>query len=380
MYNGLGFLAMKNMFEFLIDSSDTKSNARSGKFTTPHGSFSTPCFMPCGTKGAVKTLTPDELKTVGCEIMLANTFHLWLRPGGDFVESQGGLHKWIGWDGPMLTDSGGFQVFSLSSKRKIDDDGVTFQSPIDGSTHRLTPEKAVEIQEQLGADIIMAFDDCPPADAERDYIKKSMARTHEWLGRCIKAHKRKDQALFPIVQGGVFADLRRESARIITETHVAEGYAIGGVAVGESKEHMWEAVEAAEPLLPRERPRYLMGVGEPLDIIEAVSRGMDMFDCVIPTRLARHGSFWTEVGRHSITNSEFTKSGKPLQQNCNCYTCKNFSTSYIRHLMIEREMLGHRLLTIHNLYFLLNLLRNIRVAIADGSFQGFAKKFTSKFV
>lgn len=366
------------MFEFKISASDKNSLARTGVFKTPHGEIRTPCFMPCGTKGAVKTLTPDELKNLGCEIILGNTFHLMLRPGADLVERMGGLHKWIGWDRPMLTDSGGFQVFSLSKLRKIDDNGVTFQSPIDGSSHLLTPEKSVEIQEKLGADIIMAFDECPTGDADHEYAKKAMDRTHEWAIRSLKAKKRKDQALFPIIQGATHLDLRIESAKFIGSLD-APGIAVGGVAVGEPKPYIKKVLETVSPILPKEKPHYLMGVGEPLDILNAVELGIDMFDCVLPTRLARHGSFWNQEGRRSITKSEYMNSAKPLSKNCECYTCKNFSASYLRHLMIEKEILGHRLLTIHNLHFLLNLMRKIQKTIADGSFSALKKDFESHF-
>lgn len=335
--------------------------------------------MPCGTKGSVKTLTPDELKSLGCEIVLANTFHLMLRPGGAKIKHFGGLHRWIAWNGPILTDSGGFQVFSLSKIRKIDDRGVIFRSPIDGSTHLLTPEKSIKIQEQLGADIIMAFDDCAPADADKTYTKEAMKRTHEWLLRSFKAKTRNNQALFPIIQGGKFSDLRKESAKFMCGFDTP-GIAIGGVAVGESKKDMWDAVEAASPLLPKNRPHYLMGVGEPVDILEAVSRGMDMFDCVLPTRLARHGSFWThQGGRKNITRSEYANKNTALEKKCACYTCKNFSASYLRHLMREKEILGHRLLTIHNLHFLLDLMRNIQNAIKNNAFSKFSKKFIKDF-
>ncbi|MFA6521853.1 MAG: tRNA guanosine(34) transglycosylase Tgt [Candidatus Gracilibacteria bacterium] len=366
------------MFDFDVRAKDASSRARTGTFSTPHGNFSTPIFMPCGTKGAVKTLTPDELKSVGCEIILGNTFHLMLRPGEELVQKMGGLHKWIAWDRPMLTDSGGFQVFSLSNMRKITDEGVTFKSPIDGSSHFISPEKAIEIQEKLGADIIMAFDECPPSTCDRDYAHKSMVRTHEWLNRCIKAKKRSDQALFPIVQGAVYKDLRQEAAKFISQID-CPGIAIGGVAVGESKEQMFEVIETVTPLLPLNKPRYLMGVGEPTDILNAVAAGIDMFDCVLPTRLARHGSFWTEFGRESIDKSENQKSERPLGENCACYTCKNFSRSYLRHLMIEKEILGHRLLTIHNLHFLLDLIHNIRKNIEEGTFENLRKDFLAKF-
>lgn len=366
------------MFEFQITSADDFSSARTGIFTTPHGSFRTPAFMPCGTKGSVKTLTPDELKNLGCEIILANTFHLMLRPGGEIVEKMGGLQKWTDWNGPMLTDSGGFQVFSLSRLRKIDDDGVAFQSPIDGGTHFLTPEKSIAIQEQLGADIIMAFDECPPADAEKSVAGKAMERTHAWAHRSFKAKTRKDQALFPIVQGAVYPDLRKESAKFITGLD-APGYAIGGVAVGETKEQMREVMETVCPLLPKVKPRYLMGIGEPDDMLAAIACGVDMFDCVAPTRLARHGSFWDDFGRHSITNSQYRESKKPLMENCKCYTCSRFTASYLHHLLVEKEILGARLLTIHNLNFLIDLLRQSRKAIEEKTFQNFTKNFLSQF-
>lgn len=353
------------MFEFEILAEDAHSKARTGKFHTPHGAFETPCFVPCGTKGTVKTLTPDELKSLGCEIVLANTFHLMLRPGGETVQHMGGLHDWTGWNGPMLTDSGGFQVFSLERIRKIEDNGVIFQSPIDGSTHVLTPEKSIEIQEQLGADIIMAFDDCPPGNADYAYAKKSLARTHEWAKRSLKAKKRKDQALFPIVQGATHEDLRKDSAKFMADLNTS-GIAIGGVAVGEPKPYMMRAVDIVEPFLPKSKPRYLMGIGEPVDLIEAVRGGMDIFDCVLPTRLARHGSFLTKNGRHDIGNKKFVLAKKPLDQKCHCYACQKFSAGYIQHLMREREMLGARLLTIHNLHFLLELMRQIRAAIKHG--------------
>ncbi len=366
------------MFEFNITAKDPSSEARCGIFNTPHGSFSTPVFMPCGTKGAVKTITPDELKAVGCEIILGNTFHLMLRPGGELISKMGGLHKWISWYRPMLTDSGGFQVFSLSKIRSINDDGAIFQSPIDGSTHALTPEKSIEIQEQLGADIIMAFDDCPPATADKTYVLESMERTHKWAKRCFEAKKRRDQALFPIVQGAIYPDLRRESAKFMTQLD-AHGFAIGGVAVGEAKPAMWEAVNAAAPILPKEKPRYLMGVGEPADIVQAVGLGMDMFDCVLPTRLARHGSFWTNTGRKDIEKNACAALDEPLEKNCGCLACAHFSKIYLHHLMREKEILGHRLLTIHNLYFLIDLMRKIREEISKGTFQTFSKNFITAF-
>lgn len=321
---------------------------------------------------------------LGCEIILSNTFHLMLRPGAENIAERGGLHKWIGWDGPILTDSGGFQVFSLSDKlgnrphgliKSITDEGVTFQSPIDGSTHALSPERSIQIQEQLGADIIMAFDECSPGQAEKSTVKSAMERTHQWALRSLQAKKRKDQALFPIVQGGIFEDLRTTSAKFISQLD-APGFAIGGVAVGESKEHVQSIVQFTAPLLPKDRPRYLMGIGEPDDLVAAVAAGCDMFDCVIPTRLARHGNFFREDGsRASVTKSEFAKSDAPLAESCKCYTCSKFTVSYLRHLMVEGEILGHRLLTIHNLHFLLDLMRKIRHHIEANTYEKFSHKF-----
>lgn len=334
--------------------------------------------MPCGTKGSVKTLTPDELENIGCEIILANTYHLMLRPGSEVIEKIGGLHQWISWKKPLLTDSGGFQVFSLSRLRKINQDGVTFQSHIDGSTHILTPERSVAIQEQLGADIIMAFDECPPGNATYAEAKKAMERTHEWLKRSLKSKNRTDQAFFPIIQGGTFPDLRKISAEFVTQFKT-QGIAIGGVAVGEPKEKIQAVIETVSPILPKEKPRYLMGVGEPTDMLLAISYGLDMFDCVLPTRLARHGSFVTLHGRKSIFRNQYLASQKPLDPECLCPTCQKFSQSYLRHLMIEKEILGPRLLTIHNLFFLLKLLRNARMAITERTFANFLKNFVSEF-
>lgn len=348
------------MFEFEIIGQDEGSLARVGKFHTPHGSFETPCFMPCGTKGAVKTLTPDELKNIGCEIILANTFHLTMRPGEELIAKMGGLHKWMAWQGPMLTDSGGFQVFSLNHINRITDEGVEFQSPIDGDKIFLSPKRSIEIQEKLGADIIMAFDQCPPATADYEEVKKAVTRTHLWAVECFEAKKRNDQALFPIIQGGVFEDLRKESVKFITSLD-APGYAVGGLAVGERREERNRMLEIITPLLPNNKPRYLMGIGEPEDLKKAVALGFDMFDCVLPTRLARHGSFWDKKGeKQSIRNAHFARDLKPLFENCPCYTCQHFSRSYLRHLMMEGEILGHRLLTIHNLTFLIDFTRSLR--------------------
>ncbi|PJC36944.1 tRNA guanosine(34) transglycosylase Tgt [Candidatus Peregrinibacteria bacterium CG_4_9_14_0_2_um_filter_53_11] len=366
------------MFEFTIHDRDPKSQARTGSFQTPHGIIETPCFMPCGTKGTVKSFMPHELKEMGCQIMLSNTYHLMLRPSSELVAKMGGLHKWIQWDRPILTDSGGFQVFSLGHMSKIKDEGVTFNSHINGSKYLLTPERAIKIQEELGADIIMAFDECAPADADERYTRGAMERTHQWFSRCIESKTRSDQALFPIIQGGTFPELRKASAAFLTSFDTP-GIALGGVAVGEGKEEMWRAVETVMPFLPDGKPHYLMGVGDPADVVKAVMYGMDMFDCVLPTRLARHATFWDETGRRiSMTRAAFIDDPAPLIASCTCACCKNFSRSYLRHLMIEREILGARLLSIHNLHFLLELMRQIRQAIKEDRLHTIYERFHSQ--
>lgn len=362
------------LFQFTIGKQDRNTEARTGVFSTPHGDFHTPCFMPCATKGAVKTLTPDELRDIGCEIILSNTYHLTLRPGEDLIAKMEGLHKWMNWKGPILTDSGGFQVFSLGKIRQITDDGVEFQSPLNGKKIFLSPEKSIEIQEKLGADIIMAFDECSPGNSSYEYAKKAMLRTHKWAIRSLKAKKNKNQTIFPIIQGGIYDDLRIQSAKFMVNLDALAGIAIGGLAVGESKDDMYRVLRITIPLIPKEKLRYLMGVGTPDDIIRAVKLGVDMFDCALPTRLARHGGFWDSfvkegVNAKNILSSKYTEDPNPLAQNCKCYTCRNFSRSYLRHLIQEKEILGHRLLTIHNLYFLIELLRNIRKKIQDGAFS-----------
>ncbi len=373
------------MFDFKVKKSDPVSMARTGIFKTPHGDIQTPVFMPVGTKASVKTLSSEDLQTLDAEIILANTYHLYLRPGEKLIKKMGGLHKWMNWNGPILTDSGGFQVFSLAQKKgltknnhikatvKIDENGVEFKSHLDGSLHYFTPEKAIKIQNDLGADIIMAFDECAPADSSKKYFKQAMARTHDWALRCKRAHKSTKQALFPIVQGGLHKDLREESAKFMNSLDLP-GNAIGGLSVGESKSQMYEMVETVVPHLDKNKPRYLMGVGTPEDLLEAVDRGIDMFDCVHPTRMARHGSFWTEHGQFSIKNEQFRADSSPLQKSCKCPTCKNYSKSYLRHLIFEKEIAGLRLMTIHNLHFLLNLMSHIREHIKKGTFQKFKKQ------
>jgi queuine tRNA-ribosyltransferase len=353
------------MFEFQITSENNR--ARAGIFNTPHGDLQTPVFAPVGTQATVKTLTPEQLKGINASLVLSNTYHLYLRPGDEVVRDMGGLHKFMQWPNPMLTDSGGFQVFSLSKTRKIDDDGVTFKSHIDGSTHRFTPEKSIAIQENLGADIIMAFDECSdPNDAA--YSKIAMDRTHLWAERSIRAKTRADQALFGIVQGGINADLRAESAKFISSLDTP-GIAIGGLSVGETKEEMHNMLDVVVPLLPENKPRYLMGVGTPEDLINGVARGIDIFDCVLPTRLARHHSAFAPEGRLNMMNATFARDTRPLDEACDCYTCQTFTRAYIRHLIIAKELLAGTLLSIHNLRALIRLMEEIRVRIFDGTFE-----------
>ncbi len=396
------------MFEFKITHKDPKSLARTGTFKTPHGLIHTPVFMPVGTKATVKTLSSEDIKELNADIILANTYHLYLRPGEKLIKKMGGLHKWMNFNGPILTDSGGFQVFSLGDENgfklknpqtqfkttvKIEENGVWFKSHLDGSKHYLTPEKATQIQHDLGADIIMAFDECAPADSTKKYFKEAMQRTHNWALKCKKEHsklsnKKKSipgnehknpQALFPIVQGGLYKDLRIESAKFTNDLNLP-GNAIGGLSVGESKNKMLEMIEVTVPHLDIQKPRYLMGVGTPEDLFECVERGIDMFDCVHPTRMARHGAFWNESGRFSIRNEKFKTDKNPLQKNCACETCKSYTRSYLRHLIFENEILGLRLMTIHNLHFLLNLMRQIREHIAKGTLSTFKKNFLKKFL
>jgi queuine tRNA-ribosyltransferase len=354
-----------------------QGSARAGIFSTPHGDILTPVFAPVGTQATVKAVSPAQLKETGASLVLANTYHLYLRPGADLVADHGGLHSFMQWDGPMLTDSGGFQVFSLSDTRKVDEEGVTFKSHIDGSTHRLTPELSIAVQEKLGADIIMAFDECAVPD-DRAYNQKSMARTHAWLERCVVAKTRPDQALFGIVQGGIFPELRRESAKFISAMGLP-GSAIGGLSVGESKAQMHAMLEVVDPLLPRDKPRYLMGVGSPEDLINCVMRGIDIFDCGLPTRLARHQAVFTITGRVNLMNSANTRVMKPIEETCECYTCQHFTRAYLRHLIIAKEMLASTLLSIHNIQFLITLMANTRRSIMNGTFTAFADEFLAGY-
>jgi queuine tRNA-ribosyltransferase len=344
---------------------------------TPHGDVPTPIFCPVGTQATVKTLSPRELVELDAPMILGNTYHLFLRPGADLIARMGGLHRFMGWDRAILTDSGGFQVFSLQEMRRVDDNGVTFRSHLDGAEHRFTPERVIEIQEQLGSDIAMVLDECAePHDYE--YNVRAIRRTHLWAERCLKAHTRPDQAVFGIVQGGIFDDLRAESARVLTGMDFP-GYAIGGLSVGESKEDMLRVLDGVVPLLPEDKPRYLMGVGAPEDLVEGVARGIDIFDCVLPTRLARNGAVFTPDGRMNLRNAAWKEDPRPIQEGCGCYTCRHFTRAYLRHLLMSGEVLGLRLNTIHNIHFILDLMRGIRRAIEDGRFAEFRQSFWSRY-
>jgi queuine tRNA-ribosyltransferase len=351
----------------------TDGRARAGRLRTPHGEIPTPIFMPVGTQATVKAVSPRDLLGLDAKIILANTYHLYLRPGDALIAELGGLHEFMAWDRPILTDSGGYQVFSLSQMREIDDDGVTFRSHIDGSQHRFTPEKAIAIQENLGADIIVCLDECAPAD-DYDYNVAALARTHAWAERCRAAKTRADQALFGIVQGGVFPDLRTRSARFLTDLGF-DGYAIGGLSVGETKPQMHAMLEVVDPILPAAQPRYLMGVGTPPDLVECVARGVDMFDCVYPTRVARNGGAMTRTGRLNIRNARFADDPRPIDAGCGCYTCAHFSRAYLRHLIKAREILGLHLLTLHNLHLMLTIAQEIRQAVLDGTFEAYRAAF-----
>ncbi len=365
------------MFEFTITATDPSSAARTGVFATPHGDLITPVFAPVGTQATVKTLTPRDLHALGATLVLANTYHLYLRPGVELIRDFGGVHAFMGWSGPMLTDSGGFQVFSLALMRKLDPDGVTFRSHIDGSLHRFTPESAIASQEALGADIIMCLDECAePLD--RKYNEEALRRTHAWAARCRAAHKRPDQALFGIVQGGIFGDLRIESATTLTALDFP-GYAIGGLSVGETKEQMYATLDLTVPALPAHKPRYLMGVGAPEDIIEGVARGIDIFDCVLPTRVARNGGLFTRQGRLNLRNARYAADPLPVEPGCTCYCCQHFSRAYLRHLFKAGEILGLHLATLHNVHFMIQLMAKIRAHIAAGTFASFRESFLAEY-
>ena len=370
---------MKNAVTYELLHRDKKTGARRGVIHTPHGDIQTPVFMPVGTQAAVKAMRPEQVADMGAEIILSNTYHLYLRPGHELIREAGGLHKFMNWNRAILTDSGGFQVFSLGQLRKITEEGVRFQSHIDGSRHILTPEKAIEIQNALGSDIMMAFDECAPYPADRAYIKDSMERTNRWLARCKAAHKDVErQSLFGIMQGGMYKDLRRESAQAIVDLDLP-GYSIGGLSVGEPKELMLDILDDCVDLLPADKPRYLMGVGTPDYLFEGVERGLDMFDCVEPTRIARHGLATTSHGRINIKNARFERDFGPLDDECDCYTCRNYSKAYIRHTFKAGEMMAAMLLSEHNLHFLINMMSGIRKAIEEDRFLEFKEEFYDKY-
>jgi queuine tRNA-ribosyltransferase len=366
----------ENPFSFKLVGQE--NFARAGIFQTPHGALQTPVFAPVGTQATVKSLTPSQIADTGASLVLSNTYHLYLRPGADLVAEMGGLHAFMQWPKPMLTDSGGFQVFSLSDMRKVDDDGVTFKSHIDGSMHRFTPEKAIQIQEKLGADIIMAFDECSnPNDPIG--VQKAMLRTHQWLERCISAKTRDDQALFGIIQGGVDPAMREESSKFVSSQDLP-GIAIGGLSVGESKSEMYATLDHINPFLPREKPRYLMGVGTPEDLLNGILRGVDLFDCVLPTRLARHQAAFTRTGRINLLNAGFAHDPNPIDAECDCYTCRTFSKAYIRHLIVAKEMLASTLISIHNVRFLIQLMERAREAILKCEFEAFAAAYLARYL
>ncbi|ADI85370.2 tRNA guanosine(34) transglycosylase Tgt [Geobacter sulfurreducens] len=351
--------------------------ARLGSLTTPHGLIETPIFMPVGTQATVKAMTPEELDAIGARIILANTYHLYIRPGHELIRRMGGLHRFMHWDRPILTDSGGFQVFSLNELRKISEEGVRFQSHLDGSYHIIRPEDAVAIQEALGSDIAMCFDECTPYPATHDYARRSMELTTRWARRCKDARRRGDQALFGIVQGGMYRDLREQSAAELVEIGF-DGYAVGGLSVGEEKEHMYGVMEWTAPLLPVDQPRYVMGIGTPEDLVEAVWRGFDMFDCVMPTRNARNGMLFTSFGRLNIKGAAYAEDQGPVDPACGCYVCRNYSRAYLRHLYRSGEILASRLNTYHNLAYYLDLMAQIRTAIAEERFDSFRREFYAR--
>ena len=361
-----------NSFHLIHACPDSK--ARAGELQTPRGLVPTPVFLPVGSQGTVKTLTPVELEDIGVTMLLANTYHLYLRPGVPVIEKMSGLHKFMAWDGPILTDSGGYQIFSLARLRRISDEGVVFRSHIDGSEHFITPELAIQFQEALGADIIMALDECPAHDDSLEKVQLAMHRTHRWAERCLQTQKRNDQALYAIVQGGVVPQLRHQSAEYLASLGF-QGYAIGGLSLGEPKGVTLAMIEETVALLPEDKPRYLMGVGSPEDIVEGVARGCDIFDSALPTRVARNGAFFTWQGRHNIRNAAYSQVEQPIVTDCDCYTCRTFSAAYLHHLFSCEELLGYRLLTIHNLSFISNLMHKIRGAILSGTFSSFRDNF-----
>jgi len=370
--------AVNTQFGFEVTSRDPKSHARTGIVQTTHGSFETPVFMPVGTQGTVKGIAPRDVEETGAEIILGNTYHLYIRPGIDIIQKFGGLHRFMGWNKPILTDSGGFQVFSLSRLREITEEGAVFQSHVDGTRIFLTPEKVIEIQEVIGSDIAMIFDECPPPTKDRDVIRKSLEVTLRWAQRAKAHRKRPDQALFGIVQGGTFLDLRQESLERTVELGF-DGYAMGGLAVGETKMETLAVFDAMIHQLPENKPRYLMGIGTPVDFLEGIAAGADMFDCVTPTRYGRNGSAFTERGLVVVRNAKYAEDANPLSEGCGCYTCRTFSRGYLRHLFNADEMLGPQLVSIHNIYFFVNFVKKLRSEIRAGRFTEYKKEFIKQF-
>ena len=367
---------MPEPFQFNVVT--TYGQARAGTMKTPHGTINTPAFMPVATQGSVKGLSPEEVRIIGAPIILGNSYHLYLRPGIDLIENMGGLHYFMGWNGPILTDSGGFQVFSMGSFIRINKEGVIFRSHIDGSRHLFTPEKAVENQRRLGSDIMMCLDQCIATDKEEELIRRAMLQTHHWAARSRETYKGGNQALFGIVQGGVSRGLREESAQFITSLDFS-GYAVGGLAVGESKREMYDIVSYMDQLLPKDQPRYLMGVGSPEDLVQCVARGMDQFDCALPTRVARNGAVFTPHGRVDIRSRKFQDVKGPIQEKCDCYACNHFSGAYLHHLFKAKELLGPRLATIHNLRYLQRLMEELRSHILNGTIDAYVKDFLSRY-
>ncbi len=367
------------MFEYKLIAQCPTTGARAGELTTPHGVIKTPVFMPVGTQATVKAMTPPELEGLGAQIILGNTYHLYMRPGADIVEEAGGLHKFMGWKHPILTDSGGFQVFSLSDLRKISEDGVEFRSHLNGSKHFMRPEDSMDIQQKLGSDIAMAFDECVTWPTTEEYSRSAMERTIRWAGRCKAFHTREDQALFGIVQGSMFETQRIECIQRLEEIGFP-GYGIGGLSVGEEHDVMYRILDSLCPEMPKEKPRYLMGVGFPTNLVEGVARGIDMFDCVLPTRNGRNGCVLTNFGRMNIKNLSYARDFSPIDSACDCYVCKNFTRAYIRHLYTAGEILAARLCSWHNLHFLVNLMKKAREAIIDGRFPEFRKNFMENFM
>ena len=353
---------------------DRKTGARAGLLHTPHGVFKTPMFMPVGTQATVKTVTPEELEEMGAQIILSNTYHLFLRPGTELIHEAGELHRFMNWNKGILTDSGGFQVFSLGAMRKITEEGVYFRSFLDGSKQFLSPEISIRAQEDLGSDIAMAFDECIPYPADYEYARKSTERTTRWARRCIKAHQRTDRGIFGIIQGGMYKDLRKQSAMEISSLSF-DGVAIGGLSVGEPHDLMYDILEETTQWMPKGKARYLMGVGTPDCLVEGVARGVDMFDCVFPTRVARNGMAMIHTGRMNMKNKQYERDFRPIEESCGCYTCRNYTRAYIRHLYKSEELLAFRLVTIHNLYFLLQFMRDMREAIVQGNFFEFREHF-----